>query len=98
MTLLPPTSVDSSSSYTILWWGIRIGGLMYNSMIREICHKVIVHIFLPIISADNLNLGIKLICNQLMKILETSKNFMLTPKHVNPCHTGIAVDKGDKTT
>jgi len=69
---------------------------MYNSMIGEICHKVIVHILLPIISADNSNLGIKLTCNQFMKVLEALKNFMLTPKHINPCHTGIAINKGDK--
>jgi len=65
-------------------------------MTRQVCYKIIIHIFLSIISPDNSNLSIKLIDNQIMEVLETSENFMLTPKHVDPCHTSMTVNKSDK--
>ena len=66
-----------SFSYPILLWGVRVGTLMKNTMIREVFCEIWAKMFPPIIEFEYMNRGLKQILYKFMKLNENCTGFRL---------------------
>ena len=69
---------------------------MKNTLVRQKRPKGSVDILCAIVRPDHLHLNLKLVLHICMKVLKTLKHLILMTQEVNPRHTRIAVDEGNK--
>jgi len=83
-------------SYPVLLRCIRNNLLMLNSMLRQICIKLIFNEFPPIISSQRLNFLIRFILNHDFKLLKFTKSFTFIFQKIYPRFTSKIINKCKK--